>query len=65
MNIGPLQAHNFAKAGLSSYTIEALQRFADVGLPDPLGQRQRKSLGSYGCLVKRKSTSCGVSDLLS
>ena len=34
MNIDPMQAHNFAKTGLSFYTIEALQRFADMRLPN-------------------------------
>ena len=42
MNIDPLQAHNFAKAGLSFFTIEALQRFANVRLPNPKGKGKGK-----------------------
>ncbi|CAE7844771.1 CML4, partial [Symbiodinium sp. KB8] len=42
MNIDPLQAHNFAKAGLSFFTVEALQRFANVRLPNPRGKGKGK-----------------------
>ena len=37
-SVDPIQAHNFAKAGLSFHTVEALQRFADVRLPNPQGK---------------------------
>ena len=47
MNIDPMQAHNFAKAGLSFYTIEALQRFANVRLPNRNGKGKGKGSSSY------------------
>ena len=37
-SVDPIQAHNFAKAGLSFHTVEALQRFANVRLPNPQGK---------------------------
>ena len=30
ISVDPIAAHNFAKSGLSFYTVEALQRFANV-----------------------------------
>ncbi|CAE7543012.1 unnamed protein product, partial [Symbiodinium microadriaticum] len=36
------KAHNFAKAGLSFFIIEALQRFANVRLPNPRGKGKGK-----------------------
>ena len=47
MNIDPMQAHNFAKAGLNFYTIEALQRFANVRLPNRKGKGKGKGSSSY------------------
>ena len=37
-SVDPIQAHNFAKAGLSFHTVEALQCFANVRLPNPQGK---------------------------
>ncbi|CAE7220803.1 pbuG [Symbiodinium sp. CCMP2456] len=47
METDPLQAHNFAKAGLSFYTAEALQRFANVRLPNPKGKGNGKGSATY------------------
>ena len=43
----PLQAHNFARAGLSFYTVEALQRFASVRLPNPKGKGKGRGSSTY------------------
>ncbi|CAE7230450.1 HERC2, partial [Symbiodinium microadriaticum] len=47
MNVDPMQAHNFAKAGLNSCTTEALQHFANVRLPNPKGKGKRQGFSSY------------------
>ena len=37
-SVDPIAAHNYAKSGLSFRTVEALQRFANVRLPNPNGK---------------------------
>ena len=66
-SVDPIQAHNFAKAGLSFHTVEALQRFANVRLPNPQAKERGQAhppgtmlLASwryYGCQASRTSTS--------